>query len=204
MRQFLLVSCFLTLIVGGLIMQPPPHTFAERTRGLDEVQFVFHIDGDTSAVAVIDDYAFIGIRWDSHVWNIANPFHPIKGAEFEGGHGAHAIIINDNKLYAKGAGITILNVTNPAAPSHLGYHSGPTSARDMILYDSGDKQYAYLVDTNVSATSFLTIVDVSNPAETEQVERYEVEEAFFGSLAKVENWNYTWPHCQDHETTKIR
>jgi DNA-binding beta-propeller fold protein YncE len=102
--------------------------------------------------------AFLGSGGGVYVLDVSNPGQPVKLSEAIHTRGVvRGLCYSGNRLYiaAREAGLEIWDITNPAAPTRLGYCNTPSYAYGVAV--SGN--YAYVAD----GWAGLRIINVSNP-----------------------------------------
>ncbi len=130
---------------------------------------------------VVDGYVVIGGNGRHEVWDISNPFRPVKKSEFLSPHRfgeaeSHTLSFmqKGTSRYAvtiSGRGIDIWNITNLLRPVLLralvlqGIHYGDRTNAVWGVYWQG--QYIYVGGTNTG----LHIVDAANPGNPKVVQR---------------------------------
>ena len=122
-------------------------------------QVVGQIGGPTQAVAVQGDYAYVGVGLRLVVLDVTNPATPTGvGATAPFPYFVEDIAIAGTRAYvaAGGAGLRVVDVSDPASPIELGAWDSPGYAEGVDV--SGNT--AYLADGPYG----LRVVDVSNPA----------------------------------------
>ncbi|MBC8254828.1 MAG: hypothetical protein H8E35_12500 [Ardenticatenia bacterium] len=148
---------------------PPTSTFHwYSVRDLTE-EVVGQIGGPVYAVAVQGNYAFVGIGPRLVVLDISDSMHPA----FVGQTG---VLPGSVSAVADGTngGLRVVDVSDPASPSELGFYYTPGSAAAVAV--SGSMAYvadAGSWDGSQYVGSGLRVVDVSNPASPTELGFYD-------------------------------
>ena len=124
----------------------------------ENVELVGQIGGSTSAIAVQGDYAYIGVGPRLVVLDISNPANPTMVGRTEVLPDVMiGVAVAGNYAYVADydAGLRIINVSDPAAPTEAGFYDTPGSARGVAVAGN----YAYIADGGGG----LRIINVSNP-----------------------------------------
>jgi hypothetical protein len=151
----------------------------------DNVEFVGHIGGETNAVFVQGNYAYIGEGPLLTILDISTPAAPTvvgKSGLFPGVvedihvDGGYAYVV------AGSGGLRVVDVSTPANPTEVGFYDTPDDARGVAVSGS----YAYVV----AGSGGLRVVDVSTPANPTEVGFYDTPDdargvAVSGSYAYV-------------------
>ncbi len=120
-----------------------------------------HIGGGTNCGAVSGNYAYLGQAQYLSVLDIsASPFQQVAYLELP--DAPDDIFIAGNYAYLSAAGLRIVDISNPLAPTLTGYHALGDSSEGEV-YVSGN--YAYVA----AGRSGLKIADISNPASPQLV-----------------------------------
>lgn len=162
----------------------PTHTLIANT-------IIPELVGQTSEavgrVALQGNYAYIGL--DSHlaIVDILDPFHPfvvgqtdelsglVRGVAVAGNY---AYITN---RYGSNRGLHIINISNPAAPTEVGFYDIPSGAMAVMVVGN----YAYVT----AGISGLRIINISNPAVPTEIGFYDTSDYAF-DVAVVGNYAY--------------
>lgn len=141
-----------------------------------DVEFVNHIDGHCYAVAIQGTYAYINLQRQLAVVDISDLDHPavlgrsavlpdgIRGVAAAGGYAYVA---------ARTAGLRIFDVSNPAAPTEVGFYDEVNDVLGVAVRGT----YAYITDRGVNAgprVVGLHVIDVSDPSHPSQVGYWEL------------------------------
>jgi len=143
------------------------------------LKVVGQIGGSTQAVAIQEDYAYIGTGVRLEIVDVSNPASGLIVGATEPLEGeVRDIVVNGDFAYvaAAGGGLNIINLSDPAQATvqggydTLGYTESVTVA----------EHYAYLAD----GPNGLSIVDISNPAEPIEIgTAYELNYVFDVAIA---------------------
>ena len=109
------------------------------------VELVGHIGGETYAVFMQEDYAYIGVGPRLTILDISNPVSPTvvgKTAPLSGL--VQDVYVTGSTAYVVdgGGGLRVVDVSNPASPIELGFYDTPGDAHDVYVTDST----AYMAD----------------------------------------------------------
>jgi hypothetical protein len=181
-----LFSCFVLILSlallanasGGVAQQSAPTLSSHQPEAPEgvavqqqahEVQLVGQIGGGgTSATAVQGTYAYTAVGKRLVILDVSNPANLAVVAETDvlpGAAGAVAVA-GDHAYLADGdGGLRILDVSDPIAPSEVGFYATPGYARALALAEN----YAYLAVRD----SGLRILDVSDPSAPSEVGFYD-------------------------------
>ncbi len=120
------------------------------------VEFIGQIGGNTYAVAVQDNYAYIGVGSRLVILNISVPSQlVVVGQTANTLSGVEYVTLVGNYAYVSGwDGLHIVDVSNPAAPTEVGFYDTSGIAYGVAVTGI----YAYLGDGDG-----LRVVNVSNP-----------------------------------------
>ncbi len=132
------------------------------------VEYVGHIGGVTNAVAAQGDYAYIGEGPQLTILEVSNPASAtVIGKTQLFPDFVYGLAVSSGYAYVadSGAGLRIIDVSDPAAPFEAGSFDTPGSARDLTVLGS----YAYVADV----TEGLRIIDVSDPTAPFEVGFYD-------------------------------
>ncbi|MGA9347464.1 MAG: two-component regulator propeller domain-containing protein [Anaerolineae bacterium] len=136
------------------------------------VELVGRVAGDIYAVAVQEDYAYVGERNRLVVLDISNPANPIRVGQTEAFPdvvegilptsvedifvcGPYAYVVTWSQ------GLWVIDVSNPTNPSAVGYCDTPGLGLNVFVSNS----YAYVADGGYGPR----VVDVSDPANLREV-----------------------------------
>ena len=122
------------------------------------VEYIGQIGGVTFAVAVRDNYAYIGVGPCLVILDISNPSYPEEvGKTLPLPDMAQDIVVAGDYLYVadNNGGLRIVNIANPIAPVEVGFSTTPGLANGVAV--AGD--YAYVADD----IGGLRIVNITNP-----------------------------------------
>jgi hypothetical protein len=130
----------------------------------------------TRGVFVFDSCAYVadgsvGLR----IIDVSIPSTPTQVGLYETLGPANGVFVSGKYAYVAGfsLGLSILDVSNPSTPSHVGFYHLPISMDDYTFYGMEIRifvsgSYAYIVyysqDNSGHYNSYMTIIDVSNPA----------------------------------------
>jgi hypothetical protein len=145
--------------------------------------------GQTTAVAVQGNYAYVGVGLRLITLNIANPSNPLMVGQSDMlPDRIISLAVANNRVYAAlgVSGLRIIDVSTPAAPRVVGVLSTPGYTEDVAVQGN----YAYIID------GLLRIVDVSNPANPIVVSSYRTE---YASVAVAVAGNYVYLPTADPE-----
>jgi hypothetical protein len=145
-----------------------PRSKTNSTASAENVEFVGHIGGATKAVFVERDYAYIGEGGALTVLDITDSTAPTvvgKTAVFP--DIVQDIYVSGDYAYvaADDAGLRVMDVSDPANPTEVGYYDTPGCAKGVDISGS----YAYVADEYEG----LRVVDVSDPANPTEVGYYD-------------------------------
>jgi len=149
------LSAFSVPSVASVVQSPGTTTAADA----QNVEFVGQIGGESYAVAVQGDYAYLGVGPRLVVLDISNPANPTLAGQTEvlpdivwgvAVAGNYAYVADDE------GGLRIINVSDPAAPSEAGFYDTPGDARGVAVAGN----YAYIADHYKG----LRIINVTDPA----------------------------------------
>lgn len=134
----------------------------------ENVEMVGQIGGSSHAIAVQENYAYLGVGPRLVILNISNPAHPMvvsQGPMFPGS--VTGVFVAGNYAYvaAGTGGLRVVDVSDPTAPAEVGVYDTPGYAHDVYVADS----YAYVADV-----ASLRVMDVSNPTAPQQVGFYDL------------------------------
>ncbi len=148
------------------------------------VELVGQIGGASYAVAVQGSYAYVGIGPRLVILNIANPASLIITGQttvLPGVIRDVAVVGNYAYVADYDRGLRIINVSNPAAPTEVGFYDTPGYAYGVAVAGN----YAYVADWD----SGLRIINVSNPAAPTEVGFYDTPGSA-GGVAVAGNYVY--------------
>ncbi len=138
------------------------------------LKVVGQIGGPSQAVAVQGSYAYVGVGLRLIVLDIANLANPREvGATEPFGWYVEDVAVVGNTAFvaAGGAGLYIVDVSNPARPVVAGSLDTPGYAEGMVVVG----RYAYVAD----GPAGLRVVDIGNPTHLAEVGRaYNLNYAF--------------------------
>ncbi len=147
------------------------------------------------AIFVSGNYLYMGINallgnYYLKIFDVTDPYNPIlMGASSNLPDMILGIFVNENYAYLadEGAGLIIIDVSNPASPTIVGSYNTPNSARDVFVRGNA----AYVADSWTG----LLIINVSDPAAPTLVGSYDTpccaEDVFIsGDYAYVANDDY--------------
>lgn len=129
-----------------------------------------YLSGPASTLSVVDDHAYIAHSRGLRVVNVADSSRPVQVGTFALdtvadyqevvviGNRAYFAFVSYNYSEQDVGGLHILDISNPAAPTRLGFF--PHLAGEVAIIDN----YAYLPGGND-----MIVVDVSDPAHPKQV-----------------------------------
>ena len=163
---------------------PMPQAGVAAQQQAQSVALVGQIGGLTSAVAIQDSYAYIGVGPRLVVLDVADPAKPVVVGQTGVLPGVvQDVAVAGDYAYVAAAysGLRIVNVSNPAAPTEAGYCDTPGTAYGVAVAGN----YAYVADY-----SGLRIVNVSNPVAPTEAGYYDapgnaVDVAVAGNYAYV-------------------
>jgi hypothetical protein len=110
------------------------------------VKLVGQIGGLTRSVALQGNYAYIGIGPRLVILDVSNPTHPaVAGRTDVLPWIMRGLAVMGTYAYvaAAGSGLRIINITNPGAPSEVGFCDTPGNAFGVAVAGS----YAYVADS---------------------------------------------------------
>lgn len=152
------------LVLGMMVLLLASAWFVAPTRSetfhTSSWQVVGQIGGPTSAVAVQDNYAYVGVGLRLIVLDVTNPATPTEvGATAPFPFYVEDIALSGTRAYlaAGGAGLRVVDITDPGNPEELGAWDSPGYAEGVAVV--GDT--VYLADGPYG----LSVIDVSNPAD---------------------------------------
>ena len=122
----------------------------------------------TLGVYVAGDYAYVACGWEGlYIVDISNPRDPkVSGSEYTP-CAAFGVYVVDNYAYVAGAGLCIIDISNPISPYHIAsYDTIESSAGVGGIYVSDN--YAYL-----AGSDGLCVMDISNPTNAYEVGFYD-------------------------------
>jgi len=167
----LLFTSTSTAAPGDPSLASPRQANADTTRlqvQSANVEFVGQIGGTMNAVALQGNYAYVGVGPRLVILNIANLANPVV----VGQTGVLPAIVADvavagNYAYVADevGGLRIIDVSNPAAPTEVGFYDTPGNAYGVAVAGN----YAYVADD----LDGLRIIDISNPAAPTEVGFYD-------------------------------
>ncbi len=171
--------------VLGLVLASHLDTQAVQPR--ENVELVGQIGGRSYDVAVQGHYAYLGVGPRLVVLDVSNPAHPqLIGQTAVLPAIVRDVYVVDNYAYvaAGGAGLRVVDVSDPAVPLEVGTYKPPGGAEG--IYVAG--KYAYVTDGYG-----LRVVDVSAPAVPLQVGGYDtpglaLDVYVAGGYAYVADW----------------
>jgi hypothetical protein len=123
---------------------------------------VTRLGGSTQAVAARGSYAYVNVAGKLVVLDVSDPAHPVKVGETSDLPATpECIKLFGNYAYLPvgPAGLTIVNVLDPANPTVVTTVDTPLNALDVDLQIVVGKTYAYVADGNS-----IRIIDVTDPA----------------------------------------
>ncbi len=141
------------------------------------------VPADTWAVAVSGAYAYLACgRAGLHIVDVRDPSAPVEvGAVLTAGParsvavaGSHAFVGTDDR------GLRILNIAHPAAPREIGYYKPPAELLSMPVAVSGSRAYVGVREGPYPYQGMLVILDISLPSKPVEVDRYDLDEDFYG------------------------
>lgn len=167
MRHILLtiaVAAGLAVLITPHPSHIPPQAITAET---SEIRVVGQLGGDTNAVLVQGNYAYIGVGPRLVILNIANPADPIVVGQGDPlPDMVEGIALSGNYAYvAKFSGLHILDVADPSAPVEVGSYDTPYMASDVVVV--GD--YAYVAD----GEDGLRVINVADPSAPTEVGAYD-------------------------------
>jgi len=117
-----------------------------------------HFGGETDAVAVYGDYAYIGQGQDFVVLDISNPASPVELGRVTTPDVIYGVAVSGDYAYVADdySGLVIVDVSNKASPVLAGSYDTAGDALGVAVSDG----YVYVADED----NGLVIVDVSNKA----------------------------------------
>ena len=131
---------------------------------INPLQVIGQIGGQTQAVSISGNNAFVGVGYRMLTLNINDPSSPkeIGSSELLKGQ-VLDISIQGNFAYvaAGGAGLYIIDISNPVLPKTLGNFNSRGYSEGVIV----EKNYAYLCD----GPNGLVIVDISDPTQPQLI-----------------------------------
>ena len=166
-----------TMLIIGLINEPTNTVFGqsnargktmEQSPSGNSLDYIGQLGGNTYAVTVQGDYAYIGEGGRLTILNIVDPTLPTVIGKATPLPGMVAdITISGNYAYiaAMEGGLRVIDIGNPADPFEVGYYDTPSSAHAVDL--SGG--YAYVADFDAG----LRVVDISDPSNPFEVGFYD-------------------------------
>ncbi|MBI2874344.1 MAG: right-handed parallel beta-helix repeat-containing protein [Firmicutes bacterium] len=140
--------------------QPPPGTGGEAGGETEStLRITGQIGGPTLAVAVQGHYAYVGRGLRLLILDVSNPgaIREVGATEPLGWYITDVAVSGRISVVATGgAGIAVVDISNPASPAVLGRYDTPGYAEAVALAG----RYAYVAD----GPSGVKVVDISNPA----------------------------------------
>lgn len=139
------------------------------------VQYLGHVGGVTDTLFVAGNRAYVGEGTRLTILDISNPARPTLLGKSKPLPGiVRGVTVNGNTAYvADGeAGLHMLDVANPAAPSELGVYTTPDDAWDVYVADG----LAYIA----GGDSGLLVVNVTNPAQPVAVGAFDTPNTAWG------------------------
>jgi len=127
-------------------------------------QMVGQVGGPTQAVAVQGTHAYVGVGLRLVVLDVSNPITLTEqGATTPFPHSVEGIVVSGTLAYvaAGGAGLRVVDVSDPAHPTEVGAWDSPGYAEGLAVAGST----AYLADGPYG----LRVVDVSDPVHPTEV-----------------------------------
>jgi parallel beta-helix repeat protein len=122
-------------------------------------QMVGQIGGPTSAVAMLGNYAYVGVGLRLVVLDVSDPTSPTEvGSTTPFPYFVEDISVSGTRAYvaAGGAGLRVVDISDPTDPTELGAWDSPGYAEGVTVSEN----YAYLADGPYG----MRVVDISNPA----------------------------------------
>ncbi len=122
------------------------------------LELVGQVGGPTQAVAVQGNYAYVGVGLRLEVLDVSDPTTPtVVGTTEPFPNFVEDVAVSGTVAYvaAGGAGMYMLNISDPANPSVTGIYDTPGYAEGVAV----DGRYAYVADGPYG----LRIVDISDP-----------------------------------------
>ena len=154
-RLLSLASVFGLLFTGATTAAPggPSHASPQRANAdtaslqaqSSNVQFVGQIGGKTYAAAVQGNYAYVGVGPRLVILNISNLANPVVVGQTGVLPGFVVdVAVAGNFAYVAdgGDGLRIIDVSNPAIPTEVGFYDTPGSAAGVAVAGN----YAYVAD----------------------------------------------------------
>ncbi len=130
-----------------------------------------HIDGDTRAVTVAGDLAYVADGLDTLllIISIVDPTNPVEVGRCRTRAGPVALTIRGDYVYAAVAsGMEVFSVADPADPYSVGYCYMPGGIYTYTYNLRLDRDYAYVTDRDGG----LVVVSVADPANPVRVGCY--------------------------------
>jgi hypothetical protein len=127
------------------------------------VQPIGHIGGASYAVAVLDNYAYIGQGPSMIILNIADPAGPVVlgKSSLLPGMVEGLTVLGDYAYIAAGeGGLRIINIADPANPIETGFLVTSGKAKDIVVQGN----YAYIAEEAPDEKGTLRIIDITNAA----------------------------------------
>lgn len=140
------------------------------------------LGGPTRAVAVQDNYVYIGVGPRLVVLDISDPAHPAvvgRSAVLPGIVGDVAVMGSHAYVATGESGLSVINIVDPVAPTEVGFYDGK-NAEDVAV--AGD--YAY-----ITGRQDLRIINVANPAAPTEVGFFDAHGGTYG-VAVAGNYAY--------------
>ena len=134
----------------------------------ENIELVGHIGGVTRAVAVQGNYAYIGEGPRLTVLDISNPALPtVVGKTPLLPDVVRGVAVAGDYAYVADwdAGLRVVDVSDLAHPTEVGYYDTPGSAEDVAVAGG----YAYVADEDAG----LRVIDVGDPAHPTEVGYYD-------------------------------
>jgi len=150
------------------LLSSPPTSANAPTADAENVEFVGHIGGDTHAVAVQRDYAYIGEGGALTILDVSNPAAPsVMGKTVPFPEVVQDVYVSGDYAYvaAGEGGLRVVDVSTPTNPTEVGCYDTPGYANSVAVSGS----YAYVADWYAG----LRVVDVSDPAHPTEVGSYD-------------------------------
>ncbi len=158
-------------------------------------------------IEVIGDYAYISdANYPLHIYDISNPNQPVEVGVVDGGpawDGADDLAISGNFAYLParagndaiypGAGIWVIDISNPTAPAPVHFVDLPNSHWNLAIHSSVLYALDGTQDFQEPDVLSLRVIDISNPLQAAQIQSIPIAELKPLSLTDIQvsgDWLY--------------
>ena len=141
--------------------------------------------GRNNATFVVGNYAYIGKKEAMDILDISNPDFPVCVGQILVPSEVYDVCVENNYAYlaADNAGLRIIDVSDPALPSEVGFYEMGSFSSAKGVFISGN--YAYVA----AFLGGLRIIDISDPASPIEVGFYDTKN-FAKGIYVVGNYAY--------------